>query len=165
MTASVRSAEVEVAVLGIRHHGPGSARSLLAALREFGPDQVLIEGPADADPLVGWAASPVMQPPVAILAYAPLEPRRAAFWPFATFSPEWQALTWSLAHDVPVGFCDLPAAHTLAPDAAEPPSPDLLSPELFIPNEPDPNAPDPAGLDPEVLDPGSPDSDRNGSDR
>ena len=35
MTASVRSAEVEVAVLGIRHHGPGSARSLLAALREF----------------------------------------------------------------------------------------------------------------------------------
>ena len=115
-------------MLGIRHHGPGSARSLLAALSEFGPDQVLIEGPADADPLVGWAASPVMRPPVAILAYAPLEPRRAAFWPFATFSPEWQALTWSLAHDVPVGFCDLPAAHTLAPDAAEPPSPGSAEP-------------------------------------
>ncbi len=126
---SAATSEVEVAVLGIRHHGPGSARSLLAALAEFGPDQVLIEGPADADPLVGWAASPAMRPPVAILAYAPLEPRRAAFWPFATFSPEWQALTWSLAHDVPVGFCDLPAAHTLAPDAAEPPSPDLLSPD------------------------------------
>ena len=58
-------------MLGIRHHGPGSARSLLAALREFGPDQVLIEGPADADPVIGWAASPVMRPPVAILAYAP----------------------------------------------------------------------------------------------
>ena len=144
MTASVRSPEVEVAVLGIRHHGPGSARSLLAALGEFGPDQVLIEGPADADPLLGWAASPVMQPPVAILAYAPLEPRRAAFWPFATFSPEWQALTWSLAHDVPVGFCDLPAAHTLAPDATEPPSPDLLSPDLLSPDllSPDPLDPD-----------------------
>ena len=136
-------ADVEVAVLGIRHHGPGSARSMLAALGEFGPDQVLIEGPADADPLVGWAASPLMRPPVAILAYAPLEPRRAAFWPFATFSPEWQALTWSLAHDVPVGFCDLPAAHTLAPDAAEPPSPDLLSPDLLSPDEGDPEpAPD-----------------------
>ena len=47
-------AAVQVAVLGIRHHGPGSARSLLAALGDFGPDQVLIEGPADADPLVGW---------------------------------------------------------------------------------------------------------------
>ncbi len=124
-------AAVQVAVLGIRHHGPGSARSLLAALGDFGPDQVLIEGPADADPLVGWAASPAMRPPVAILAYAPLEPRRAAFWPFAAFSPEWQALTWSLAHQVPVGFCDLPAAHTLAPESREPPSPDLLSPDLL----------------------------------
>jgi hypothetical protein len=134
--------EVEVAVLGIRHHGPGSARSLLRALAEFGPDQVLIEGPADADPLVGWAASPVMRPPVAILAYAPLEPRRAAFWPFATFSPEWQALTWSLSHDVPVGFCDLPAAHTLAPETAEPPSPDLLSPDLLSPDQPAAEGPD-----------------------
>ena len=150
MTASTRSgtaaSEVEVAVLGIRHHGPGSARSLLTALTEFGPDQVLIEGPADADPLVGWAASPAMRPPVAILAYAPLEPRRAAFWPFASFSPEWQALTWSLAHDVPVGFCDLPAAHTLAPDAVEPPSPDLLTPDLLGPEVlgPDGSDPEPA---------------------
>jgi hypothetical protein len=141
---------VEVAVLGIRHHGPGSARSLLTALTDFAPDQVLIEGPADADPLVGWAASPAMQPPVAILAYAPLEPRRAAFWPFATFSPEWQALTWSLTHDVPVAFCDLPAAHTLAPDAVDPPSPDLLSPDLLSPDllSPDLLGPDQDGRDP-----------------
>jgi hypothetical protein len=163
-------AAVQVAVLGIRHHGPGSARSLLAALGDFEPDQVLIEGPADADPLVGWAASPAMRPPVAILAYAPLEPRRAAFWPFAAFSPEWQALTWSLAHQVPVGFCDLPAAHTLAPESREPPSPDLLSPDLLSPDllspdRPDPDGPDPDGLHPEVLDPGRADSDQNGSDR
>ena len=145
MAGSGGTAEpVEVAVLGIRHHGPGSARSLLGALTAFEPDQVLIEGPADADPLVGWAASPSMHPPVAILAYAPLEPRRAAFWPFATFSPEWQALTWSLAHEVPVGFCDLPAAHTLAPDAVDPPSPDLLSPDLLSPDllNPDPVPPE-----------------------
>jgi hypothetical protein len=121
------SAAPEVAVLGIRHHGPGSARSLLTALEELDPDQVLIEGPADADPLVGWASSPKMQPPIAILAYAPLEPKRAAFWPFATFSPEWQALTWSLTRQVPVTFCDLPAGHTLAPEASRPPSPDLLT--------------------------------------
>ena len=140
--------QVEVAVLGIRHHGPGSARSLLSALADFAPDQVLIEGPADADPLVGWAASPSMQPPVAILAYAPLEPRRAAFWPFATFSPEWQALTWSLAHDVPVAFCDLPAAHTLAPDAVDPPSPDLLGPDL-LPDQPD--QPDSDGTEPGIA--------------
>ena len=44
-------------VFGIRHHGPGSARSLVAALDDFEPDVVLIEGPADADPLLRWAAS------------------------------------------------------------------------------------------------------------
>jgi hypothetical protein len=39
-----------VHVLGIRHHGPGSARSLGAALAALAPDVVLIEGPPDADP-------------------------------------------------------------------------------------------------------------------
>lgn len=139
----VVSAEVEMAVLGIRHHGPGSARSLLAALDDFGPDQVLIEGPADADPLVGWAASPAMQPPIAILAYAPTEPKRAAFWPFAAFSPEWQALTWSLRHEIPVGFCDLPATNLLAPGSVEPPSPDLLSTDDAVPDT------DPDGFEPD----------------
>ena len=134
--------DVEVAVLGIRHHGPGSARSLLAALADLGPDQVLIEGPADADALVGWAASPQMQPPVAILAYAPSEPRRAAFWPFASFSPEWQALTWSARQQVPVAFCDLPAAHTLAPDESGAAVPDLLS-------DADDDAPDDDAGDPD----------------
>lgn len=159
MAGSGSSADaVEVAVLGIRHHGPGSARSLVDALTAFAPDQVLIEGPADADPLIGWVSSPAMQPPVAILAYSPLEPRRAAFWPFATFSPEWQALTWSLAHGVPVGFCDLPAAHTLAPDAVDPPSPDLFSPDL---STPDLSTTDPS--DPDAVDPESAGSDPTGS--
>ena len=34
-------------ILGIRHHGPGSARMVVAALRKLKPDAVLIEGPAD----------------------------------------------------------------------------------------------------------------------
>ena len=42
----------EIAVFGIRHHGPGSARSLRRALAGYDPDAVLIEGPADADGLV-----------------------------------------------------------------------------------------------------------------
>ena len=41
-----------VEVFGIRHHGPGSARSLVAALDAYEPDCVLVEGPADADPLL-----------------------------------------------------------------------------------------------------------------
>jgi hypothetical protein len=101
-------------VFGIRHHGPGSARSLRLALERFRPDAILIEGPADADPLVAFTAAEGMTPPVALLGYVPDSPSRAAFWPFAVFSPEWQALQYAAEHDVPVGFCDLPAANTLA---------------------------------------------------
>jgi hypothetical protein len=103
-----------VSVLGIRHHGPGSARSVAAELDRLRPSAVLIEGPADADPLLALAADPGMVPPVALLAYAPDAPRVSAFWPFAVFSPEWQALTWAAANGVPVLFCDLPAGMVLA---------------------------------------------------
>jgi hypothetical protein len=103
-----------VHVLGIRHHGPGSARAVAAELSALRPDAVLIEGPADAGPVLGLAADAGMRPPVALLAYAPDEPARSAFWPFAVFSPEWQALTWALEHGVDVRFCDLPAATVLA---------------------------------------------------
>jgi hypothetical protein len=85
-----------------------------AALAEQRPDIVLIEGPPEADGLVPLAADPQMRPPVALLGYVPGEARQAAFWPFAVFSPEWQAIRYALAADVPVRFCDLPAAHQLA---------------------------------------------------
>lgn len=91
--AGGRAAAAHVEVYGVRHHGPGSARSLLTALEAYGPDAVLIEGPADADPLLAWAVAEGMAPPVALLAYAADDPGAAAFWPFAVFSPEWQALT------------------------------------------------------------------------
>ena len=84
-----------VAVLGIRHHGPGSARSVVTELDRLQPEAVLIEGPADAADVLPLAADPDMVPPVALLAYAPDAPRVSAFWPYAVFSPEWQALAWT----------------------------------------------------------------------
>ena len=103
-----------VTLYGVRHHGPGSARSVRAALAGQRPDIVLIEGPPEADALVPLAADPQMRPPVALLGYVPGEARQAAFWPYAVFSPEWQAIRYALAAGVPVRFCDLPAAHQLA---------------------------------------------------
>lgn len=101
-------------LLGVRHHGPGSARAVRAVLRARQPKAVLIEGPPEADALIPLAADPRMQPPVALLAHAVDEPGRSAFWPLADFSPEWVALRWALEHGVPARFIDLPAAHTLA---------------------------------------------------
>ncbi|MER6114969.1 DUF5682 family protein [Streptomyces sp. NPDC001743] len=101
-------------LLGVRHHGPGSARAVLAALDAARPQAVLIEGPPEGDALLPLAADEQMRPPVALLAHAVDDPGRAAFWPLAAFSPEWVAIRWALAHGVPVRFIDLPAAHSLA---------------------------------------------------
>ncbi|MDN5857264.1 MAG: DUF5682 family protein [Pseudonocardia sp.] len=109
-----------VNVLGVRHHGPGSARSVLAELERLQPAAVLIEGPVDADALAGLVVADGMAPPVALLAYAPDAPQTSVFWPFAGFSPEWQALRWAVEHAVPVRFCDLPSTAVLA-RAGEPP--------------------------------------------
>ncbi|ADG74178.1 conserved hypothetical protein [Cellulomonas flavigena DSM 20109] len=108
------SAEPRVRVLGVRHHGPGSARAVRAALEEWCPTVVLVEGPADADPLTVFVGREGMEPPVALLAATTDAPRRAAWWPFATFSPEWQALRWAAEHGVPARFIDLPAGVVLA---------------------------------------------------
>ncbi|MEI8408150.1 MULTISPECIES: DUF5682 family protein [unclassified Kribbella] len=108
-----------VHLLGIRHHGPGSARAVATALAELEPDVVLIEGPPEADKVVELAASEEMVPPVALLAYAVDDSTRAAFWPFAVFSPEWQAIEYALTAAVPVRFCDLPAAHQFASSGGE----------------------------------------------
>ncbi|GAA3762629.1 DUF5682 family protein [Streptomyces tremellae] len=101
-------------LLGVRHHGPGSARGVGAALDAAAPRAVLIEGPPEGDALAALAGDPAMRPPVALLAHAVDDPGRAAFWPLAAFSPEWVALRWALRHGVPVRFIDLPAAHSLA---------------------------------------------------
>ncbi|MGI5156239.1 DUF5682 family protein [Microbispora sp. CA-102843] len=106
-----------LSVLGVRHHGPGSARAVRDELDRIRPDLVLVEGPPEADGLVALAADPGMRPPVALLAYVPGEPPRAAFWPFAEFSPEWQAISYAARAGVEARFCDLPAAHGLALDA------------------------------------------------
>lgn len=130
-------------IFGIRHHGPGSARSLQQALETLRPDLILIEGPPDAEEVLPLAALPGMRPPVALLVYAPEQPQRAAFYPFAAFSPEWQALQYGFRQQVVVRFIDLPQAHQLvlrAPSAEAQPQ----SGEPGAANEtapPDPHGP------------------------
>jgi len=56
-----------VHLFGVRHHGPGCARSLVKALEALQPDCVLIEGPPEADDLLALAGAEGMEPPVALL--------------------------------------------------------------------------------------------------
>jgi hypothetical protein len=104
---------------GIRHHGPGCARSLLRAFDVLHPDCVLVEGPPEGERLIRSVVAEGMQPPVALLSYCPDETRLAVYHPFAEFSPEWQALCWAVSAGVQTRFIDLPMAHGLALDKAQ----------------------------------------------
>jgi len=130
-----------VHLFGIRHHGPGCARSLNQALHQLQPDVILLEGPPEADALLALTDSPEMQPPVAVLVYVPAMPQHAVYYPFAEFSPEWQALRHGREHGVPTRFIDLPQAIRMAQDitvddkdAAS--SPDIVDHDAEPPTEP-----------------------------
>lgn len=110
----------QIHLFGIRHHGPGSARSVLQALQALQPDVILVEGPPDAAEVLPLIARDEMRPPVALLIYVPETPRRAVFYPFAVFSPEWQAMRFGFQQNIPVRLMDLPQAHQLAVEAVEP---------------------------------------------
>lgn len=125
---------MELKTFGIRHHGPGSARRLRAALDDWQPDLLLIEMPADAAGVLRQVADGELRPPVALVLYDAKNIERAGFYPFARFSPEYQAIAWAVSHDVDVWPIDLPARHFLAEPAAAPP--DLFSVSAPPPPEP-----------------------------
>ena len=50
-----------------------------------------------------------MVTPVALLTYAEDDPANASFFPFADYSPEYQAACWAVRHGAALRFIDLPA--------------------------------------------------------
>lgn len=125
--AGKAGAKPSVEMFGIRHHGPGSARRLVQALEVLQPEKVLIEGPIDASDLLSFVGKWGLKPPVALLCYPTDEPERAGFWPFARFSPEFQAALWANTNNVPVAFIDLPSTARFPadePDETEGPEED-----------------------------------------
>lgn len=99
---------------------------VVRALDEIKPDAILIEGPADAAEVLPLAAHAAMMPPVALLVFDPEQPAESAYYPFASFSPEWQAIRWALAARRDVRFIDLPYAQRVSREPkAEPPSEEI----------------------------------------
>ena len=111
-------------LFGIRHHGPGCARSLRQALEALQPDCLLVEGPPDGQDLLALMNDAGLVPPVALLIYDPEDARDAVFYPFAEFSPEWQALRFGLTRGIPTRFFDLPICHQLGRHAETERAPD-----------------------------------------
>lgn len=107
-------AKATIHYFGIRHHGPGSSKRLLAALETLQPAKVLIEGPQDCSELLPLLAHQQMRPPVSLLAYNKDTPEQSLYFPFADYSPEYQACCWAVTQQADVAFIDLPVSVRLA---------------------------------------------------
>lgn len=110
---------MRIHLLGIRHHGVGSARQVQQRLSEVQPDLILVEGPPELTELLHWMAHKELRPPVAILAYDADDPQKAVFYPFAEFSPEWVAVRYAQEQSIPVRMTDMPLMHSLATKEVE----------------------------------------------
>jgi hypothetical protein len=108
-----------VYLLGIRHHGPGSAMSVNNALAEIQPEVILLEGPPELDPILDWLSHEEMSLPVAALLYDKKEVAHSVLYPFADYSPELQAIQYAKSVNIPIQMFDLPAAHFIAQKFAQ----------------------------------------------
>ena len=103
-----------VQIFGIRHHSPAGAYYVRDFLDRLDPQIVLIEGPSDFTELIPSLTDSRVVPPVAVMAYTERLPVRTIIYPFAVYSPEYQALLWARDHGRPVRFIDLPSSVFLA---------------------------------------------------
>jgi len=92
---------------GIRHFSPAGAYFVRKFLNENRPDVVLIEGPADFDFLMDDIVSKNLLPPFAIMAYTKEVPIETVLYPFAVYSPEYQAILWARENNKECHFFDL----------------------------------------------------------
>ena len=99
---------------GIRHLSPAGAYYLRAYLDEKKPRLVLVEGPSDFADMLSDMVREERKPPIALLAYTKEAPVRTVLYPFAVYSPEYQAIWWCHKHHVECRFIDLPSETFLA---------------------------------------------------
>lgn len=99
---------------GIRHLSPAGAYYLRGFLDEKKPKLVLVEGPSDFEDMLSDMVRKETKPPIAVLAYTKEAPVRTVLYPFAEYSPEYQAIQWCHKHHVACHFIDLPSETFLA---------------------------------------------------
>lgn len=105
---------------GIRHLSPAGAYHLCSFLEEKKPKLVLIEGPSDLNEQMKYFMHPETKPPIAMLAYTKKAPIRTILYPYAQYSPEYQAIRWCKENQVLCQFIDLPSEVFLAFPEKEP---------------------------------------------
>ena len=106
--------EKQPVIFGIRHLSPAGAWHLRKLLDEVMPQIVLIEGPGDFTEELSYLTDHHTKPPVAIMAYTSETPIHTILYPFAEYSPEYQAVLWAHENQKEYRFIDLPSGVFLA---------------------------------------------------
>ncbi len=101
-------------IFGIRHLSPAGAFYVRAYFDRVKPQLILIEGPSDFNEMLPSLVDPQVKPPMAIMAYTKEAPIRTILFPFAVYSPEYQAALWAKEHHCACRFMDLPSGVMLA---------------------------------------------------
>lgn len=104
---------------GIRHLSPAGAYYLREYLDKKKPKLVLVEGPSDFDDVMSDMVNVKSKPPIAVLAYTKEDNVRTILYPFAQYSPEYQAILWCNEANVECKFFDLPSSAFLAIEKEE----------------------------------------------
>lgn len=99
-----------VRLFGIRHLSAAGAWHLKRYLQQVQPELVLIEGPADTTELISDLVRPGVRPPVAVLCYTSEAPVHSIVYPYAEYSPEYQAIIWADKNRKECRFIDLPSS-------------------------------------------------------
>ncbi len=99
---------------GIRHLSPAGAYYLRCFLDEKQPELVLVEAPSDFNDILKDITREETKPPVAVLAYTKEVPVKTILYPFAEYSPEYQAILWCYETGTELRFIDLPSETFLA---------------------------------------------------
>lgn len=79
-----------------------------------------MEGPEDATELIPALTDEDAVPPIALLAWRTDRERGTALWPFASYSPEYAALSWARANGRRARFVDLPSGSAILPNEEDP---------------------------------------------
>lgn len=103
-----------VHILGIRHHGVGSAKNVRDILSNIKPDIILVEGPPEISEMLKAIGQNNLIPPTAIMCYNAEDPKESVFYPFAEYSPEWVASRYANENKIPVKAIDLPVTVSFA---------------------------------------------------
>jgi hypothetical protein len=106
----------------VRHHSPAIAAQIAHCIRERRPKVVFIEGPSEAQDMIGYLLDPKTRPPVAIYSSfrddaavgrassSPTSspPRYSAWYPLVSYSPELVAMQAAKQVGARAIFIDLP---------------------------------------------------------